>query len=159
MSLIIAPRLHGKKTSLHTIHTVTWFEKSVIKERSVTNSCSRLEEINTNWKKNINLRKTFLTAGGRDKEYESELPWNGKYYMVAHHIVVQHKLNKHCVQCLLISPRFSKLLFSVLSTPRLSFLFFYVLLCTYSSSSVLTSPFLSFNTSPFMSLLVLLCPY
>ena len=71
--------------------------------------------------------------------------------MLAHHIVVQHKLNKHCVQRLVSSTRFSKLLFSVLSTPRLSFLSFYVLLCTYSSSSVLTSPFLS--------LLVLLCPY
>ena len=74
-----------------------------------------------------------------------------KYYMLAHHIVVQHKLNEHCVQRLVSSAHFSKLLFSVLSTPRLSFVSFYVLLCTYSSSSVITSPFLS--------LLVLLGPY
>ena len=75
----------------------------------------------------------------------------GKHYMVAHHIVVQHKLIEHCVQRLVSSTHFSKLLFSVLSTPRLSFLSFYVLLCTYSSSSV--------PTSPFLSLLVLFCPY
>ena len=75
----------------------------------------------------------------------------GKYYMLAHHIVVQHKLNEQCVQRLVSSTRFSKLLCSVLSTPRLSFVSFYVLLCTYSSSSVITSPFLS--------LLVLLGPY
>ena len=79
--------------------------------------------------------------------------------MLAHHIVVQHKLNKHCVQRLVSSTRFSKLLFSVLSTPRLSFLSFYVLLCTYSSSSVLVvlfCPNQSFYvvTSPFPSLLV-----
>ena len=67
----------------------------------------------------------------------------GKHYMIAHHIVVQHKLTKHCIQRLVSSTSFSKLLFSVLSSPRLSFLSFYVLLCTYSSSSVLTSPVLS----------------
>ena len=52
----------------------------------------------------------------------------GKYYMITHHIVVQHKLNKHCVQRLISSTRFLKLLFSVLSIPRLSFLSFYVLI-------------------------------
>ena len=55
----------------------------------------------------------------------------GKHYMVAHHIVVQHKLIEHCVQRLVSSTHFSKLLFSVLSTPRLSLVSFYVLLCTY----------------------------
>ena len=54
----------------------------------------------------------------------------GKHYMVAHHIVVQHKLIEHCVQRLVSSTHFSKLLFSVLSTPRLSLVSFYVLLCT-----------------------------
>ena len=77
--------------------------------------------------------------------------YRGMHYMLAHHIVVQHKLNEHCLQRLVSSTHFSKLLFSVLSTPRLSFLSFYVLLCTYSSSSV--------PTSPFMSSLVLFCPY
>ena len=77
--------------------------------------------------------------------------FRGMHYMLAHHIVVQHKLNEHCLQRLVSSTHFSKLLFSVLSTPRLSFLSFYVLLCTYSSSSV--------PTSPFLSLLVLLCPH
>ena len=67
----------------------------------------------------------------------------GKYYMLAHHIVVQHKLIEQCVQRLVSSTHFSKLLFSVLSTPRLSFVSFSVLLCTYSSSSVITSPFVS----------------
>ena len=46
-------------------------------------------------------------------------------YMLAHHIVVQYKLIEHCVctywKC-----------FSVLFTPRLSFLFLYVLFSTYS---------------------------
>ena len=51
-------------------------------------------------------------------------------YMVTHHIVVQHKLNEHCVQRFVSSTHFSKLLFSVLSTPRLSLVSFYVLLCT-----------------------------
>ena len=54
----------------------------------------------------------------------------GKHYMVAHHIVVQHKLIEHCAQRLVSSTHFSKLLFSVLSTPRLSLVSFYVLLCT-----------------------------
>ena len=51
----------------------------------------------------------------------------GKYYMLAHHIVVQHKLNEQCVQCLVSSTHFSKLIFSVPS-PRLSFVSFYVLI-------------------------------
>ena len=74
-----------------------------------------------------------------------------KYFMLAHHVVVQHKLNEQCVQRLVSSAHFSKLLYSVLSTPPLSFVSFYVPLCTYSSSSVLTTPF--------VSLLVLLGPY
>ena len=69
----------------------------------------------------------------------------GNYYMLAHHIVVQHKLNEQCVKRLVSSTHFTKLLLSVPSTPRLSF---YVLLCTYSSSSILT-----------MSSLVHFCPY
>ena len=56
---------------------------------------------------------------------------DGKHYMVAHHIVVQHKLIEHCAQRLVSSTHFSKLLFSVLSTPRLSLVSFYVLLCPY----------------------------
>ena len=55
----------------------------------------------------------------------------GKHYMVAHHIVVRHKLIEHCAQRLVSSTHFSKLLFSVLSTPRLSLVSFYVLLCPY----------------------------
>ena len=53
---------------------------------------------------------------------------DGKYYMVANHIVVQYKLNKHFVQRLVSSTRFSKLLFSLLTSPFLSLL---VLLCPY----------------------------
>ena len=84
--------------------------------------------------------------------------FRGMHYMLEHHIVVQHKLSEHCLR-LVSSTHFSKLLFSVLSTPRLSFLSFYVLLCTYSSSSVLVvlfCPNQSFYvvTSPFPSLLV-----
>ena len=58
----IAPRLRRKKTRLHT-NAHTWFKKSVLKKRSVNNSCSRVEEIQqqTAEKNYINLRKTFLT--------------------------------------------------------------------------------------------------
>ena len=62
----------------------------------------------------------------------------GKYYMVAQHIVVQHKLNEKCVQRLVSNTHF---FLSVLSTPRLSLVSFYVL------------------SSPFPSLLILFCPY
>ena len=70
----------------------------------------------------------------------------GKHYMVAHHIVVQHKLIEHCVQRLVsstLSQNSSFLYFLLLACPFCPFMSFYVLLCTYSSSSVLTSPFLS----------------
>ena len=95
----------------------------------------------------MNFTQTIISIMERGMWNEARI---GKYYMLAHHIVVQHKLNEQCVG-LVSSTHFSQLLFSVLSTPLLSFVSFYVLLCTYSSSSVLTSPFLS--------LLVLLGPY
>ena len=34
----------------------------------------------------------------------------GMHYMVAHHIVVQHKLNEHCAQRFVSNKHFSKLL-------------------------------------------------
>ena len=40
---------------------------------------------------------------------------SGKYYMLAHHIVVQHKLNEQCVTRLVSSTHFSKLVFSAVS--------------------------------------------
>ena len=40
---------------------------------------------------------------------EGELA-EGMHYMVAHHIVVQHKLNEHCAQRFVSNKHFSKLL-------------------------------------------------
>ena len=71
-------------------------------------------------------RQTEFYLYGRHLMYR-----NGKHYMVAHHIVVQHKLIEHCVQRLVSSMHFSKLLFSVFSTPRLSLVSFYVHLRPY----------------------------
>ena len=68
----------------------------------------------------------------------------GMHYMLAHHIVVQHKLIEHCAQRFVSNTHFSKLF----TSPLMSLL-------------VLLRPYWSFNilTSPFPSLLVLLCPY
>ena len=75
--LNIAPRLHGKKTSLNTTRTVTWFEKSVLEERAVTNSCSRLEEINTKQlKEEYKFWQPEDETRDDDHKHGSGLPWN-----------------------------------------------------------------------------------
>ena len=43
------------------------------------------------------------------KQY-ADVPFVGMHYMVAQHIVVQHKLNEHCAQRFVSNKHFSKLL-------------------------------------------------
>ena len=49
----------------------------------------------------IRIRRNTASARGGGR---------GKSYMVAHHIVVQHKLNEHCAQRFVSNKHFSKLL-------------------------------------------------
>ena len=63
-----------------------------------------------------------VSCGQKKNEQANSLSMatDGMYYMLAHHIVVQHKLNEHCAQRFVTNTHFSKLLFCVLISPLVS---------------------------------------